>query len=342
MKGFTHFISATAIASCVPGAAAYAVNETSYILVLGGIFGILPDTLDFKLNRFLHRYDELYDPGENPDPDEIAAVVARYIEQARAEKRSVNLHLHTIRVGADLWREYSIRFEEETQEIAVEIGPIVNTGKVPIPGSEPEEKREGRAKVSCGFKQNYQAVTTVNIFSGPSFAFKPEERFVDIQFIPWHRGWSHSLTVGLLFGVVGWAVAALYHGNWLYPGWMFCAVITLAFWIHIIEDQCGHLGSNLFFPFTKERSDGFHMMHANDAMPNFLTVWLAVALLFWNLYRAMPTTNFPVEMSGLSYLLYVVVIPACVMLVGSTLVKTAARAERASAPEEENGEEVST
>lgn len=333
MKGFTHFISATAVGSCVPGAAQYAVDHTSFILLWGGVFGILPDTLDFKFNRFLHHYDTMYEPAQEPDPDEIAAVVARHIERAQAEGKPVTLHLHTIKLGADLWRQYQIMFDSAAQTIRVEIGPIVNTGKVPIAGSEPQGKRTGSATVNCKFYQNYDTVTTVSIFSGPSFAFVPKANGVDVQFIPWHRSWTHSLTLGLLFGALAWGIVALTSGNWLYPGWMFGAVITLGFWTHIIEDQFGFMGSNLLFPLTKERAPGFHMMRAMDALPNFMVCWLSVALLFWNLSRTQ--SSFPsVTISAFSYLLYVVVIPVALMLMGRALLQPAeaASAVAATAP----------
>jgi len=339
MKGFTHFISGAAIASCVPGAAEYAANETSYILVLGGVFGILSDTLDFKLNKFLHRYDEMFDPGENPDPNEIASVVAKNIEKAFEERKPRNLHLHTIRVGADLWREYSVKFDDKTREIIVNIGRIVNTGQVPVPDSEPKENCEGRAKVKFPFKQNYEVVTKVNIFSGPSFAFVRKTDFIDIQFIPWHRSWSHSITLGILLGAIAWVISALYHGNWLYPGWMFGAVVSLGFCTHVIEDQFGFLGSNLFFPFTKERSKGFKMMHSGDAIPNFLTVWLSVAVLFWNMYRVMPESNFSVTINGWSYLAYVIIIPTVLMLGGNYIAKRRSPGPEIAVPEETEEEE---
>jgi membrane-bound metal-dependent hydrolase YbcI (DUF457 family) len=339
MKGFTHFISGAAIASCVPGAAEYAVNETSYILVFGGIAGILSDTLDFKFNKFFHRYDEMFDPGENPDPDEIASVVAKNIEKAFDEEKLINLHLHTIRVGADLWREYTVKFDEKAGEIVVNVGKIVNTGQVPIPKSELEKNCEGRAKVKVPFKQNYEVVTKVNIFSGPSFGFVKKGDFIDIQFIPWHRSWSHSITLGVLLGAIAWLVAALSCGDWLYPGWMFGAVVSLGFCTHVIEDQFGFLGSNLFFPFTKERSNGFKMMHSGDAIPNFLTVWLSVAILFWNMYRVMPESNFSVTINGFSYLTYVIIIPAILMIGGNHIAKRRNTGQKIAVPEETEDEE---
>jgi membrane-bound metal-dependent hydrolase YbcI (DUF457 family) len=329
----------------VAGATAYAAEHTSYIIMLGGIFGILPDTLDFKLNKFLHRYDVMYEPAQEPAADEIATTVARAIERAAAENRQVNIHLHTIKLGADLWRQYSILLDTAAQEVVVKIGPIVNTGKVPQAGTEYTGKAVGRAKVACPFSQTYQAETHVSIFSGPSFGFILKNGVVETHFIPWHRSWSHSLTLSALFAAVAWGIASLWHGTWLYPGWMFGAVVFLGMATHIIEDQFGHLGSNLFFPFTKERARGTKSMHSGDAMPNFLTVWLSVAVLFWNMYRTHSSVAFPVHISALSYFLYVVALPTALLLMGNAIMRmpapvTVVSAPQPAPPEEDDEDEV--
>lgn len=340
MKGFTHFISATAVASCVPGAVSYTAEHTAYLLAVGGIFGILPDTIDFKLNQFLHKYDDIYEPAQEPDPGDIAAAIARNMDRAYGEKRQINMHLQTIRLGADLWRQYTIRFDGGTNEVVVEIGPVVNTGRVPMAGTEPAGEREGRAKISCPFRQNYDALTTVSIFSGPSYGFAYKDGRVDIHFIPWHRSWSHSVTLAAALGLAGWAIVSLAHGAWLYPGWLYGAVIMLGYCTHIIEDQFGFMGSNLFFPFTKERARGTHWMRSGDALPNFATVWLSVVVLFWNLYKFTPQTSGfpPVHLSGFSYLVYLVVIPAVLMLIGRQMLKEPATV--AAPPEEDEEDEV--
>ncbi len=54
-----------------------------------------------------------------------------------------NVMLHTIRLGADLWRQYAIRFAPEHNEVTVRIGPVVDTGQVPLPGSEPPRQKVG-------------------------------------------------------------------------------------------------------------------------------------------------------------------------------------------------------
>ena len=73
MKGLTHFISGVAFGTFFPGAVAAAAKAKSFILVLGGVGGILPDTFDFKLARFLEEFDIEVDPEhENTDPQKIA------------------------------------------------------------------------------------------------------------------------------------------------------------------------------------------------------------------------------------------------------------------------------
>ena len=58
MKGLTHFISGVALSSFVVPALKMAsrididMAQASFILCLGGLYGIMPDTLDFKLGQF--------------------------------------------------------------------------------------------------------------------------------------------------------------------------------------------------------------------------------------------------------------------------------------------------
>ena len=48
MKGIAHFISGVAAASFFPWSVQAAVEGNPMYFILGGAFGILPDTLDFK------------------------------------------------------------------------------------------------------------------------------------------------------------------------------------------------------------------------------------------------------------------------------------------------------
>lgn len=53
MKGIAHFITGVAIATLFPEVVGRAA-EGSLLPVLGGIAGLLPDTLDFKFVRYLY------------------------------------------------------------------------------------------------------------------------------------------------------------------------------------------------------------------------------------------------------------------------------------------------
>ncbi|NKB22841.1 MAG: hypothetical protein GKR87_00270 [Kiritimatiellae bacterium] len=171
------------------------------------------------------------------------------------------------------------------QEVLVKFGPVVNTGQVPVPGSVSKETPVGRSKIKGPFLHTYDAITTVDIFDGPPFSLNPTKNGpVVLHFLPWHRTWSHSLITGGVFGILGGCI-------W---GWKAGVVIPLAFGAHVLEDQLGHMGSNLFWPLTKKRFQGLGKMHAIDALPNFLAVWICCLFIFWDTYRVMedPTHEF--------------------------------------------------
>lgn len=299
MKGIAHFTTGVATASCFPVAVQAAMDGNPLYFILGGAFGLLPDTLDFKFYRFFYKHDVYIDPDpRHPDPQKIADDIAAAIDRAHTENREVRIKLNTIRTGGDLWQQYIVRFDNDAQEIRVKFGPVVNTGQVPVPGSEPEDGHAGRARVTNPFFYNYDAITTVDIFDGPSFAVTPPKAGkATIEFLPWHRGWSHSLITGMVFGLFGGLI-------W---GWQAGLIIALAFGAHVMEDQLGHLGSALFWPLKKERYKGIGRMHATDALPNFLTVWLCALLIFWNAYRVAPDPVYYLNLVQL--LLYGAILP---------------------------------
>ncbi|MBN1810898.1 MAG: metal-dependent hydrolase [Anaerolineae bacterium] len=285
MKGITHFITGVAIATFFPEVVQQAAGG-SLLPMLGGIGGILPDTLDFKFARYFERYDLEIDPGPEPDARQIAEQVVGAMRRAYETGKSQNVMLHTIRLGGDLWRQYTIRFDPARNEVAVRIGPVVNTGQVPFLGSEPpplsspplggkEGGREARAKVGVPMVHTYDAENTIDIFSGPSFRFERKGDRLHVHFLDWHRRWSHSLTLAMALGLLGW----LLFGKW---GGL---VIGLGFVGHIVEDQLGFMGSNLLYPLTKGRVIGAQLLRSGDAIPNFLTVWVAVMAILFNLDR---------------------------------------------------------
>ncbi len=274
MKGIAHFITGVALATFFPEVV-QAGADGSLLPVLGGVAGILPDTLDFKFARYFERYDLEIDPGPEPDAGQIAEQMTEAMRCAYESGEPQNVMLHTIRLGADLWRQYSIRFAPEQGEIAVRIGPVVNTGQVPFPGSEPEGSEEARVTVGVPMVHTYDAENTIDIFSGPSFKFERQGDELHVHFLDWHRRWSHSLTLAAALGLLGWAI----WGKW---GGLIAALGVVG---HVLEDQLGFMGSNLLYPFTKRRTIGLQLLRSGDAIPNFLTVWVAVALILFNLDR---------------------------------------------------------
>jgi membrane-bound metal-dependent hydrolase YbcI (DUF457 family) len=298
MKGITHFVTGVAIATFFPEVVHQAAGG-SLLPMLGGIGGILPDTLDFKFARYFERYDLEIDPGSEPDAHEIAQQVVGAMRQAYETGKPQNVMLHTIRLGADLWRQYAIRFDPEQNEVAVRIGPLVNTGQVPLPGSEPEGAVEARVKVGAPMVHTYDAENKIDIFSGPSFKFERKGEHLHVNFLDWHRRWSHSLTLALGLGLLGWLLFGKRGG----------LVAGLGFAGHIVEDQLGFMGSDLLFPLTKDRVIGAQLLRSGDAIPNFVTVWVAVALILFNLDRfsAQPMLD-PVWFLGLAVVLPLVVL----------------------------------
>jgi hypothetical protein len=271
MKGIAHFISGVAIASFFPQVVRQA-GEGSFILLLGGLGGILPDTLDFRLARYLVRRDVEIDPHPGAlDPQAMAQAIAAAADRAYETSKPVHLQLHTIKLGADLWRQYSVTLG---QEVRVRMGPLVTTSQVPYPDSD-LGLPVGRAPAVVPVRYPYGGEIRVDIMDGPMVALCRRGRVVEASFLPWHRRWSHSLTLtALLGGLIALLLSPL-HG----------LVYVLGSAMHILEDQLGFLGSNLLYPLTRRRTPGLKLFHAGEVLPNLFTVWLSAVLLLYNLDR---------------------------------------------------------
>ena len=304
MKGIAHFLAGVAAATFVPGVVASAA-QGSFLIVLGGLFGLLPDTLDFKFARYFEHAEAIDPDPAHFDAQAVADQIAALIDRAAATQQPVRVQLHTIKLGPDRWRQYTVRFDAARREIAVRAGPIVNTSQMPI-GQESLAPFK-TAKVNAKLNYTYDGDLNVDIFSGPSFAFVPKTGGVEVQFLPWHRAWSHSLTLAALLGlIVGLISGSLQAG----------LVTAFGMAAHILEDQLGYLGSNLFWPLTKERTSGLKLIHSGDAIPNFLAVWIALQLIFFNLDRfSAPVQNRAPLLEPVSFFLLTVVLP-CVALLG--------------------------
>jgi membrane-bound metal-dependent hydrolase YbcI (DUF457 family) len=302
MKGISHFLAGVAAATFVPGVVESAA-QGSYLLVLGGFFGLLPDTLDFKFARYFEHHVNIDPDPSNLDPQIIASAVAAEIDRAAETNRSIRVQLHNIPLGPNRWRQYRIRFDAERSEVVVTIGPIVNSALAPLDES---GQRVARVKTKAKIDYTYDGEMTADIWNGPSFAFVPKAHAVEVQFLPWHRAWSHSFTLAALLGLVtGVLFGSVQAGM----------VAFLGMSAHIVEDQLGYLGSNLFWPITKERSAGARLLHSGDAIPNFLAVWTALALILFNLDRfSAPLQNRDPVLTPLLYFGTTLILPAAILI----------------------------
>ena len=302
MKGISHFLAGIAAATFVPGVVASAA-QGSYLIVLGGFFGLLPDTLDFKFARYFEQHVNIDpDPG-NLDPQVIASAVAAEIDRAAETNRSIRLQLHNIPLGPNRWRQYRIRFDVERSEVVITIGPIVNSALAPLDES---GQRVARVKTKAKINYTYEGEMTADIWNGPSFAFVPKAQKVEVQFLPWHRAWSHSFTLAALLGLITGVLFGSVQAG---------LVAFLGMSAHIVEDQLGYLGSNLFWPFTQDRSAGARLLHSGDAIPNFLAVWTALVLILFNLDRfSAPIQNREPMLTPLIYFTTMLFLPMLILI----------------------------
>jgi membrane-bound metal-dependent hydrolase YbcI (DUF457 family) len=299
VKGIAHFISGIAVATFIPGVVRQAADG-SLLLALAGLFALLPDTLDFRFTRYLTPFDVEIDPHpDDLDPQAIADRVVSTMLSAFETGQPKTIQLHTLRLGPDLWRRYSLRFSPATNEVVVRVGPIVNTSGAPLPGSTPLENAAGRAAVGLPLPPTYDAEINIDVFSGPAFRFERYSDNIRVIFLPWHRRWTHSLPLAAAIGL----------GIALILGPIAGLVCGLAFATHVLQDQLGHMGSNLSWPFTHRRSAGLGLLYSGDPLPNFLTVWTAIALILFNLDRFSTTPRLPT----LPYLLGAVLLPLFIL-----------------------------
>src|SRR6185436_6274632 len=112
MKGIAHFTSAIAAATFIPGVVALAGHERSLILVLAGIFGLLPDWLDFKIARYFEPADEQIEPQAlNFNAQAIADQLAEAVRRDAESNEPVTVQLYPARLGNKRWRSYYLQFD---------------------------------------------------------------------------------------------------------------------------------------------------------------------------------------------------------------------------------------
>ncbi len=149
-----------------------------------------------------------------------------------------------------------------------------------------------RRFVGVPLVHTYSDEYKVNIFSGPTFRFARAGDKLVVHFLDWHHRWTHSLLLAVGVGLLMGLLVRLLTGDWRLGRWG-GLVTWLGFSGHILEDQLGHMGSNLFWPLTHHRIPGPGLIHAGDAIPNFLTVWTSLAFILFNLDRFSATPHLP-------------------------------------------------
>ncbi len=288
MKGIAHFLTGIALATCFPAVVAQA-RQGSLLPVLAGIGAMLPDLLDFRFVRYLVRYDAEIDPGPVPDAatahaaaQSVADALVRAMREAYDHSVPQRVISHTLRLGADLWRRYTICFDSERGEVAVRIGPLVNTGGVEAPGAQPPEAT-ARRRLGFPLSDDYSRCYDVAAFTGPSFTFAREGNTLAVRFLDWHHGWTHSLLLAVLAGLIVGAPVGLAWGETagLWSG----LLVAIGAAAHAVEDQLGYMGCGLAWPAIRRRLPGLRLLHASEAVPNFLVVWTSLALILLNLDR---------------------------------------------------------
>jgi membrane-bound metal-dependent hydrolase YbcI (DUF457 family) len=305
MKGIAHFAVGVAVATFFPEVVNGAAQDLAFGPVLGGIAGLLPDTLDFKFLRYFERPDVVIDPARivdadgAPDPQAMATQIAEALEQAYDSNAPVRVQLHSLKLGSDLWQRWSIALDPERSRVLVTLGPAVTTGQIPAADRTTPKQTVAQAPVPFPVRYTYQDKIQVDIFRGPSLALRRVDDGVEITFLPWHRAWTHSLLAVLLAGAAGSLLLPVYG-----------LVMALAVVAHILADQLGHLGSNLAFPLTHRRTAGLGLIHSGDALPNFLAVWLSGAVILLNLDRFSAAPSIPVA----PYVLVVILLPSLILV----------------------------
>lgn len=300
MKGISHFASAIAAATFLPGVVSLAGEQQSLILLLAGVFGLMPDWLDFKFARYFEPAQLTIAPdSQNFDPQAVAVQVAEALDQA-FRGNPITIQFSNLPLSPDRFRQYAVRFDNSNNEVVITAGPLINSAGRPVEQIANLPYQQGRTKVNAQLNYTYAGDMKIEVFEGPSFEFRREGDTVEVSFLPWHRRWTHSLVLGAAFGLaIGLVWGSL-------PGW----VVAVAYWTHVAEDQLGHLGSNLWWPFTQRRSSGMKLLHSGDPLPNFLTVWSSAMLILFNLNRFAAQPQF----DGNVFLLWAVALPAALMI----------------------------
>lgn len=319
MKGIAHFASGLCAATFVPGVVEASADGALWI-ALAGVSAMLPDFLDFRFARFLQRRDAdvAAPPYSGADSqaaaEQLASELAAQVDLALASGRQRVVQLHPRRLGVIDWAIWTVRF-------------------VGADGRGEVRLRDGVADFDVShIDYGYDGALEAGELGGPALLLAPDGYGrLRIEFLPWHRTWSHSLVLAAAWGALLTAAFGVLGG----------VVGALGFAVHVLEDQLGYMGSNLVWPLrparAEERTRGLELLHSGDAIPNFVTVWLSLTLMLFNLDRAAVV---PV-LDAVPYVLGVVVLPSVTLLtrygLGRLAASRATGAQREALAEAEAG-----
>lgn len=273
-------------------------------------------------------YDEHGNPYWNvadaPHPQYIANLVAKAIDTAYETNKLVTVKIYNIRMKGDVYRRFLIHYDSYNRVIKVHMGPLVSTGGLPFEGTDtPQYRRVGEAKTKYPFRKIYPRPTVIDAFSGPEIGFiktkSKDSEVVEEVFIPWHRGFSHSLTAGFLIALPLIPILMLIGYSHYFELTLAC---MLGYWMHVIEDQLGFMGSVLLPPFTKKRVPGLMLGPRIYGLMNFATALLMISLIIWNINRFMPVispgTPKPIPLPD-SITLIILILPSIAMYIGGAV-----------------------
>ena len=282
LRSFSCFMAGLAWASCSPAAWFAANSGNPALLLAGAACGLLPDTLDQWVARFLHRTDIHIVPDPlAPDPAMIANALATAAVDCHDSGHGINVQWYASQVGADEWQTYTVRFDNNRRRITVTQGEVSSSASLPITIAT-------------------DRTVMLAIHDNPvSLGLEPDKQGrVTVRVMPWEQGWSHSLMAaaigGLLTGcLLGWPAGLVACGAWL---------------LHIAADQINFTGSKLLFPFTRTRYTGLQWIHPGQSVFFHVTIiWISILLLGWNWCR-MISPDLPIP-SPLQLVLFAGAIP---------------------------------
>lgn len=248
----------------------------------------LPGYLEFDEHG-----DAFWNVSDAPHPQYIANLVASAIDRAYESGKLVTVKIFNIRMKGDVYRRFLVHYDVANQRIIVYMGPLVSTGGLPFEGTDtPSYRRIGVAKTKYPFRKVYPRPTIIDAFNGPEIGFerirRSDEDVVEEVFIPWHRGFTHSFTAGFLLALPLFVILSIVGYRNAFD---LALASMLGYWMHVIEDQLGFMGSVLFPPLTKRRIPGLMLGPRIYGAMNFSAAWLMIAITIWNINRYLPMVS---------------------------------------------------